>query len=82
MVPGRDLGRLLQTREEERQDQELIRGDVASLHSGDVNSGFQMVVEDVDLEAELEYEEERRGRGRGMTIESSKERNGGITPRE
>lgn len=74
MVPGRSLGALLQAREEGAKE-------VASLHSGDVNSGFQMVVEDVDLEAELE-DEVREGRGRSMTIGSSKERNGGITPRE
>ena len=74
MVPGRSLGALLQAREEGAKE-------VASLHSGVVNSGFQMVVEDVDLEAELE-DEVREGRGRSMTIGSSKERNGGITPRE
>ncbi|KAF3051698.1 hypothetical protein E8E11_011257 [Didymella keratinophila] len=83
MIPGRNLGSLLQAREEERQDRELLRGEgeVASLHSGDVN-GFQMVVEDVDLEAELEYEEGREGRGRSMSKVESRKRNGGITPRE
>jgi hypothetical protein len=76
MVPGRDLGKLLEAKEMEHEERE-----VASLHSGDVNE-FQMVVEDVDLEAELEYEEERGARGRSMAKGGSEERNGGITPRE
>ncbi|KAF3040286.1 hypothetical protein E8E12_005816 [Didymella heteroderae] len=73
MIPGRDLGRLLETREE---------GSTKVSENKSGEGRFTMVVEDVDLEAELDEEDEGEERGRGMAKIDSKERNGGITPRE
>lgn len=89
VMAGRDLGKMLEGRARSREqvvragEREGAEEGAAPRSADQIASEFRVLVEDVDLEAVLEEEEdERERRGRSMVKVESKERNGGITPRE
>lgn len=74
-IPGRELGALLKAKEMERSEMKAAA-------NAEFASEFRVLVEDVDTEEALDEEDGREGRGRRMSKVESRERNGGITPRE